>query len=103
MRLCVQKRILFSGFVETAEENFQRLAAADLVLDTTVYGAHTGAVDALYAGKGLLTCRGPRCSTPVRALVHAGGVARLVTSHMLEPPHHPLRMNARRSARCCRR
>jgi hypothetical protein len=28
-----------------------------------VYGAHTGAVDALWAGKPLLTCLGPKCST----------------------------------------
>jgi len=49
----------------TLQENFERLHAADLVLDTTVYGAHTGAVDALWAGKPLLTCLGPKCSTLV--------------------------------------
>jgi hypothetical protein len=51
-------RLVFSDFVMTSDENFERLHAADLVLDTTVYGAHTGAADALWAGKPLLTCIG---------------------------------------------
>jgi len=61
----LERRVLFSDFVETAEANFQRLSGADLILDTTIYGAHTGAVDALYAGKPLLTCIGPKCAAQV--------------------------------------
>uniref|UniRef100_A0A7S0N0V8 protein O-GlcNAc transferase n=2 Tax=Pyramimonas obovata TaxID=1411642 RepID=A0A7S0N0V8_9CHLO len=59
----VQDRVLFSDFVDSAEANFQRLGAADLILDTTIYGAHTSAVDALWSGVGLLTCLGPNCVT----------------------------------------
>ena len=58
-------RLYFSDFVMTSDENFERLHAADLVLDTTIYGAHTGAADALWAGKPLLTCLGPKCATLV--------------------------------------
>ena len=36
-------QLVFSDFVDTAEENLERLRrGAHAVLDTTVYGAHTG-------------------------------------------------------------
>lgn len=57
----LSSRIFFSNFVDSWEENFRRLKLADLVLDTTVYGAHTGAVDVLWAGVPLLTCMGSFC------------------------------------------
>ena len=54
--LGVKERVVFAPFVNTAEENFERYALADIALDTTVWGSHTTAVDALWAGVPLVTC-----------------------------------------------
>lgn len=63
-----------------AQANFQRLSGADLILDTTIYGAHTGAVDALYAGKPLLTCIGTISSRPAHSeTVHFASAHVIVT------------------------
>lgn len=42
----------------TKSEHLLRLAAADLFLDTLVYGAHSTATDALAGGLPLLTIAG---------------------------------------------
>lgn len=60
-QLGVEEQLRFADFVSTSEENWLRLwRGADAVLDTTIYGAHTGAVDALWAGIPVVTCVG-RC------------------------------------------
>jgi len=57
-------RLVFSDFLPSPAEHFLRVRLADVVLDTTVYGAHTGAVDAVWAGVPLVTCAGPGCVGP---------------------------------------
>ena len=58
-RFNVEHQLRFSDFVSTSEENWIRLwRGADAILDTTIYGAHTGTVDALWAGLPVVTCIG---------------------------------------------
>lgn len=55
----VEAQIVFCDFVHSASLNFIRFAkGADIVLDTTVYGSHTVAVDALWAGLPMISCVG---------------------------------------------
>eukprot|EP00242_Pyramimonas_sp_CCMP2087_P002004 CAMPEP_0198229818 /NCGR_PEP_ID=MMETSP1445-20131203/114322_1 /TAXON_ID=36898 /ORGANISM="Pyramimonas sp., Strain CCMP2087" /LENGTH=735 /DNA_ID=CAMNT_0043910293 /DNA_START=97 /DNA_END=2304 /DNA_ORIENTATION=+ len=74
-------RIMLSDFVDTAEGNFQRLAAADLMLDTSVYGSHTTAVDALWAQVGLLTCLGSNCTHRVEGDAAGYATAEFDSAH----------------------
>jgi len=79
-------RILFAPFV-SAEKHRERLACADLFLDSLPYNAHTTASDALWAGVPLLTRRGS--SFPGRvasSLLQAIGLPELIaeTSEQFE-------------------
>ena len=72
-------RILFAPYV-SAEKHLERLACADLFLDSLPYNAHTTASDALWAGLPLLTRRGS--SFPGRvasSLLQAIGLPELIT------------------------
>merc|ERR1711988_536580 len=55
VRTLSRDRIIFGDFYKTDAENIVRLVYADLLLDTQPYGAHTGAVDALWCGVPLVT------------------------------------------------
>ncbi|MFO1249302.1 MAG: tetratricopeptide repeat protein [Alphaproteobacteria bacterium] len=73
------ERIVFAPFV-SAEKHLQRLACADLFLDSLPCNAHTTASDALWAGLPVLTCLGS--SFPGRvasSLLKAAGLPELCT------------------------
>lgn len=60
-----------------------RYGLADLSLDTTPYGAHTTASDALWAGVPVLTCSGRSFASRVcGSLVRAAGLPELVTTEL---------------------
>ncbi len=60
--------------------HLERLAAADLFLDTFPYNAHTVASDALWAGCPVVTCAGDTFPSRVAgSLLHAVGLPELVT------------------------
>jgi protein O-GlcNAc transferase len=62
-----------------------RLALADLVLDTLPYNAHTTGSDTLWAGVPLLTCRGSTFPGRVAAsLLQAAGLPELITETLVE-------------------
>ncbi|MEE8445999.1 MAG: hypothetical protein V3S44_11660, partial [Alphaproteobacteria bacterium] len=48
-------RLVFAGRVPDKADHMARLGLADLFLDTPIYGAHSSAVDALWAGTPVLT------------------------------------------------
>jgi predicted O-linked N-acetylglucosamine transferase (SPINDLY family) len=61
------------------EDHLGRLQLADLVLDTTPYGAHTTASDALWAGTPIVTCAGETFPSRVAAsLLHAVELPELI-------------------------
>ena len=65
------------------EEHIARHGCADLCLDTSPYGAHTTAADALWAGVPLLTCMGQAWPSRVGAsLLHAVGLPELITTDL---------------------
>ena len=65
------------------EEHIARHGCADLCLDTSPYGAHTTAADALWAGVPLLTCMGQGWPSRVGAsLLHAAGLPELITTDL---------------------
>lgn len=65
----------------TQTEHLGRLQLADLVLDTSPYGAHTTASDALWAGVPIVTCAGETFPSRVAgSLLHAVGLPELVAT-----------------------
>jgi predicted O-linked N-acetylglucosamine transferase (SPINDLY family) len=71
-------RLVFAGRLPTPR-HVARYAAADLFLDTSPYGAHTTASDALWAGLPILTYMGRSFAARVcGSLVHAAGLHELV-------------------------
>jgi predicted O-linked N-acetylglucosamine transferase (SPINDLY family) len=75
------ERIVFAGFVPEDRDHLARIAAADLFLDTSPYGAHSTACDALFAGLPVLTCPGETfASRVVASLVTAAGFPELVAA-----------------------
>lgn len=75
-------RIVFLDFVKTSEEHFARIHLADVILDTTVYGAHTGAADAIWAEVPFVTCVGA-CMPEGVDPVNADGMAARVGGSLL--------------------
>lgn len=74
------QRLVFAPFVD-AELHARRLRLADLFLDTWPYNAHATAVDVLWAGVPLLTCRGATFASRVAAsLLQAAGLPELITA-----------------------
>jgi protein O-GlcNAc transferase len=72
-------RLIFAAKVPKAE-HMARQACADLFLDTSPYGAHTTANDALLAGLPLVTCAGETFASRVAgSQLHAIGLPELVT------------------------
>lgn len=83
-QLGVEEQLRFADFVSTSEENWLRLwRGADAVLDTTTYGAHTGAVDALWAGIPVVTCVG-HCVPHDEPANHGDQMASRVAASMLK-------------------
>jgi predicted O-linked N-acetylglucosamine transferase (SPINDLY family) len=67
----------------TLEAHIARHGCADLFLDTMPYGAHTTALDALWAGLPLLTCAGESWASRVGAsLLRAVGLPQLITTNL---------------------
>lgn len=67
----------------TLEAHIARHGCADLFLDTTPYGAHTTAADALWAGLPLVTCTGESWASRVGAsLLRAVGLPDLITGDL---------------------
>lgn len=73
-------RLVFAPDMQQ-QEHLGRLQLADLVLDTSPYGAHTTASDALWAGVPVVTCAGETFQSRVAgSLLHAVGLSELVTT-----------------------
>ena len=53
-----ETRLVFARRVPDKADHMARLALADLMLDTPIYGAHSSAVDCLWAGTPVLTAPG---------------------------------------------
>ncbi len=71
-------RLVFAGRMVNAE-HLARFRLADLFLDTSHYGAHTTASDALWMGLPVLTCAGHSVAARVcGSLVRAAGLPELV-------------------------
>ena len=78
------ERIIFAMRADVAG-HIVRNATADLFLDTTPYGAHTTANDALLAGLPVLTIAGETFASRVAgSQLHAIGLPELVTSTLAE-------------------
>jgi protein O-GlcNAc transferase len=74
------ERLIFAPRVPN-NEHMARYAAADLFLDTSPYGAHTTANDALLAGLPVVTCAGETFASRVAgSQLHAIGLPELVTT-----------------------
>ncbi|MGM0584894.1 MAG: hypothetical protein ACQEUZ_09625 [Pseudomonadota bacterium] len=72
-------RLVFAPRVDHAA-HYRRLAAADLALDTRLYGGHTTTIDALWCGVPAVTRAGPTFSARVAAsILSAAGLEELAT------------------------
>ncbi len=72
-------RLIFAGLLPKSA-HLQRLALADLALDTRIYNGHTTTSDALWAGLPVITLRGSHFASRVSAsLLTAFGTPSLVT------------------------
>lgn len=77
------ERIVFAPRLEQRPDHLARLAAADLFLDTTPYGAHSTASDFLWAGVPVLTVEGRSFASRVApALLRALGVSALAVADL---------------------
>ncbi len=77
-------RLIFAPNLEVGA-HLARCAAADLMLDTMPYGAHTTASDALWAGVPLVTVLGPSFANRVAAsLLTAIGLPEMITASLDE-------------------
>ena len=76
------ERLIFAAFAAT-DEHLERLAQADLFLDTCPVNAHTTASEALWAGLPLVTCSGETFASRVAgSLLRAAGLPELVTTSL---------------------
>jgi protein O-GlcNAc transferase len=94
------ERLIFAPHTETREENFARLALADLYLDTFPYGAHATASDFLWAGVPIVTLQGQSFASRVAAsMLTTAGMSELIADSLeayqaiaLDLAHHPSRL-----------
>jgi protein O-GlcNAc transferase len=78
------ERLVFAPHVPVVE-HIARNAAADVLLDSYPYGAHTTANDALLAGLPVLTCVGETLTSRIAgSQLHAIGLPELVTTSFAE-------------------
>jgi protein O-GlcNAc transferase len=76
-------RLVFAPRLERIEDHLARQRRADLFLDTLPYGAHSTALDALWAGLPMLTCVGPAYASRVgSSLLKAAGLPELITTSL---------------------
>lgn len=76
-------RLVFAPRLERIEDHLARHRRADLFLDTLPYGAHSTALDALWAGLPMLTCVGAAFASRVgSSLLKAVGLPELVTTSL---------------------
>jgi predicted O-linked N-acetylglucosamine transferase (SPINDLY family) len=76
-------RIRFAPYVTEGDKHLARMGLADLFLDTLPYNAHTTAIDALWAGLPLLTCKGESFAGRVAAsLLSAAGLPEMITDSL---------------------
>ncbi len=74
-------RLIFAPRIDSVERHVARTAAADLIVDSFPYGAHTTANDALLAGVPLVTRAGETLVSRIAGShLHAIGLPELVTS-----------------------
>jgi protein O-GlcNAc transferase len=74
-------RLIFAPRIDSVERHVARTAAADLIVDSFPYGAHTTANDALLAGVPLITRAGETLVSRIAGShLHAIGLPELVTS-----------------------
>jgi predicted O-linked N-acetylglucosamine transferase (SPINDLY family) len=67
------------------QDHLARLQLADLVLDTSPFGAHTTASDALWSGVPIVTCPGDTFPSRVAgSLLKAAGLSELITADVDE-------------------
>jgi protein O-GlcNAc transferase len=72
-------RLVFARRHEDKADHMARLALADLFLDTPIYGAHSSAVDCLWAGTPVLTAPGSVFSSRGAAtLLNTMGITELI-------------------------
>jgi protein O-GlcNAc transferase len=77
-------RIVFAPRT-SSEKHLARIAAADLVVDTFPYGAHTTANDALLVGVPIVTCAGETLASRIAGShLHAIGLPELVASNFAD-------------------
>ena len=77
------RRLVFAPRIDVMAEHLARYARADLFLDTTPYGAHATARDALWAGLPVLTVAGTCFASRVAAsLLHGLGIPELVAADL---------------------
>jgi protein O-GlcNAc transferase len=76
-------RLIFAPRVERIEDHLARHRHADLFLDTLPYGAHSTAIDALWAGLPVVTCTGSAFAGRVGAsLLKALGLPELIVTSL---------------------
>lgn len=74
-----ESRLVFARRLPDKADHMARLALADLFLDTPIYGAHSSAVDSLWAGTPVLTCPGDVFSSRGAAtLLRVMGIEQLI-------------------------
>ena len=77
------ERLIFAQRLPSLADHLARYRLADVFLDTTPYGAHTTASDALWAGLPVLTCLGRGYASRVAAsLLHALDLDDLISSNL---------------------
>jgi predicted O-linked N-acetylglucosamine transferase (SPINDLY family) len=87
-----RSRLIFAPKIPQ-EQHLARHAAADLLLDTFPYGAHTTTNDALLAGLPVLTCAGETLVTRLAgSQLHAIGLPELVAADFVEYEAMALRL-----------
>lgn len=75
-------RLVFAPDLPQAE-HLGRLRMADILLDTTPYGSHTTASDALWMGLPVVALRGRAFAARVSSsILHAAGLAELITDSL---------------------
>ncbi len=78
-------RLIFAPRLERIEDHLARHRRADLFLDTLPYGAHSTALDALWAGLPIVTCVGAAFASRVgSSLLKAVGLPEMITTSLDE-------------------
>jgi predicted O-linked N-acetylglucosamine transferase (SPINDLY family) len=87
------QRLVFARHLPGKAEHLARHRAADLMLDTLYYNAHTTAADALWAGLPVLTCPGQTFASRVGAsLLRAVGLPELIATDLEDYERRALRL-----------